>query len=172
MVSSHCSISGLTAVKGRSQRGKSGSSIFLVSEAVSPFAQRPQVLTSTLEIPQTLQRLIISRQQGILPPQVLYTANRWPAPVWGAATVVLSEIFTTSCINAGNFKHFSFKISQYYWLLAKKNGALLSGQPTYFSTRLVNRLQSSTNILKFITTYFSIELWQKKYYFQVCRKIR
>jgi hypothetical protein len=50
-------------------------------------------------------------------------------------------------------KMFLLKISQYYWLLAKKNGALLSGQPTYFSTRLVNRLQSSKIILKFITAY-------------------
>jgi len=90
MVSSRCNISGLTVVTGRSERGKSGSSTFPVSEAVSPFTQRPTAFTLTVELPQTLQRLIISRQQGILSQHVVCTANCWMTPFWGATAVVLS----------------------------------------------------------------------------------
>jgi len=109
MASSRCSISGLTAVTGWSERGKSENSTFPASKAVSPFTQCPTELTPTVELPQTLQRLIISRQQEILSQHVVglhfEVLLQW---------CYLSEIFTTSYM-------FHLKISQQCWLLAKKN---------------------------------------------------
>jgi hypothetical protein len=50
LASTRCSVSGLAAVTGRPERGKSRSSAFHVPEAVTRFAQRQEVLLLTVAL--------------------------------------------------------------------------------------------------------------------------
>lgn len=51
MASAHCSVTGLTAVTGWPEQGKSWISAFPVSETVILFVQRPTVLLLTAALP-------------------------------------------------------------------------------------------------------------------------
>jgi hypothetical protein len=154
--SAHCSIS----VTGQSEKDTSRSSAFHVSNDVT---LRPTVLPSTVALPKRHCKDFLGISHWFfLDDNEFYQSTLFVSHVinclhgkWMQHWCDQSEIITTSYINAGNFKFVIPKISRSYvchWP-RKKREALLSGQPTCFSTLyyaiLMASLQTSTNILNF-----------------------
>jgi hypothetical protein len=79
-------------------------------------------------------------QQGVLSCHMVGNAHHWATPMWGAAAVVLSDIFTTLYIKIGDFKFFHLKPLTPSFVAGQEKTyrTLLSVQTAYSSSLLLH----------------------------------